>query len=277
MISERDQNLIDLYKKMQSVWRVGEAVGLSGQHVHEILKKHDLVKPAKLVDDLILDRIRSEYQLHRDNGRMRAFAKELGISHITLCKRAKTLGLTDRNHSKTYRTHWNDVPTSTLVLLLNKYVKSRQSLKVFCMNNKIGNVFFSRTMHDRLPAEWAEAMERKSTQKKYNKGRSFEYKIKKIFEAKGYFVIRSPMSRGVADLVAIKPNIRPLFIQCKFSKQGWKPGEWNRLFEESRNYDATPIFAYVDEDGESQIEEILSVKDNSRRVMPTKKYDWNEQ
>lgn len=72
--------------------------------------------------------------------------------------------------------------------------------------------------------------------KNYVSGRNFEYKVRDYLVSKGYLVIRSAGSKGVADLVAIKkiehhntlsrptgiesilrPHIihRPILIQCK--------------------------------------------------------------
>ena len=49
----------------------------------------------------------------------------------------------------------------------------------------------------------------------YTIGREFEYYIKKKFEKAGFYVIRSAGSHTVADLVAVKENLPPIFIQCK--------------------------------------------------------------
>lgn len=57
----------------------------------------------------------------------------------------------------------------------------------------------------------------------YQRGRNFEYRVKKHFEKEGYYVIRKYASKGAEDLVAIK-RIRVdyrhyassvLLIQCK--------------------------------------------------------------
>lgn len=48
----------------------------------------------------------------------------------------------------------------------------------------------------------------------YTRGRYFEYRCKTILEAQGYVVIRSPQSRGPADLVAMRDG-EILFVQCK--------------------------------------------------------------
>lgn len=54
-------------------------------------------------------------------------------------------------------------------------------------------------------------------QTNYKKGRSFEYRVKKILEKQGFYVIRSAGSQGAFDLIAIKRNILYLY-QLKKNK-----------------------------------------------------------
>lgn len=62
--------------------------------------------------------------------------------------------------------------------------------------------------------------------KNYISGRNFEYKVRDYLISKGYLVVRSAGSKGVADLVAFKkvyPGIyyRPILIQCKHGHSGF--------------------------------------------------------
>jgi len=50
--------------------------------------------------------------------------------------------------------------------------------------------------------------------KSYIKGRRLEYKVKKLLEDKGYYVIRSAGSHGSADLIAGN-GYEVMLIQCK--------------------------------------------------------------
>ena len=60
--------------------------------------------------------------------------------------------------------------------------------------------------------------------KNYNRGRAFEYRVKKYFEDKGYLVVRSAGSKSPFDLVAIPTKeyeedngfSNVLLIQCKY-------------------------------------------------------------
>jgi len=54
------------------------------------------------------------------------------------------------------------------------------------------------------------------TNKNYNSGRAFEYRVKKFLESKGYYVLRSAGSHSPIDLLAVhKRNHDCLLIQCK--------------------------------------------------------------
>jgi len=55
--------------------------------------------------------------------------------------------------------------------------------------------------------------------KNYNRGRSFEYRVKKYLENEGYLVVRSAGSKSPFDLVAIslkayQPGV--ILVQCKY-------------------------------------------------------------
>jgi Holliday junction resolvase len=55
--------------------------------------------------------------------------------------------------------------------------------------------------------------------KNYIKGRRKEYALKKLYEAKGWIVIRSAGSHSFADLIAIEPYEKVIrFIQVKPNK-----------------------------------------------------------
>lgn len=53
--------------------------------------------------------------------------------------------------------------------------------------------------------------------KYYVIGSNFERKIKREFENRGYFVVRSAGSKSPIDLVAIKEGI-PILVQCKIKE-----------------------------------------------------------
>jgi len=89
----------------------------------------------------------------------------------------------------------------------------------------------------------------------YEKGARFERKIKKILEAKGFFVTRSAGSKGPVDLLAVIRDVMPtsedprtvrfvpwvLFIQVKTGIINCH--EVAALTDLARKYGATPVFA----------------------------------
>lgn len=80
--------------------------------------------------------------------------------------------------------------------------------------------------------------------KNYNRGRAFEYRVKKHLEGKGYFVVRSAGSKGAFDLVAITTGadedweeyeVWVILIQCKYGtmpskKERMKLAEYQQTF-----------------------------------------------
>lgn len=51
--------------------------------------------------------------------------------------------------------------------------------------------------------------------KQYLSGRRFEYDTMKRWKAKGYEVLRTAGSHGAFDVIAYKPGLFPVFVQCK--------------------------------------------------------------
>uniref|UniRef100_A0AAU7N472 Restriction endonuclease type IV Mrr domain-containing protein n=1 Tax=Nitrosopumivirus cobalaminus TaxID=3158414 RepID=A0AAU7N472_9VIRU len=84
----------------------------------------------------------------------------------------------------------------------------------------------------------------------YIRGRNFEYRVQKELRNKGYYVQRAYGSKGMADLVAIpplnEPSLRPLLIQCKYSKTKklvLSKEERNTLLDAVRLYNCIVITA----------------------------------
>jgi len=85
------------------------------------------------------------------------------------------------------------------------------------------------------------------TNKNYNRGRAFEYRVKRFLENRGYMCFRSAGSHSVADLIAFKrktsllPNV--LLIQAKYGNARISPREHIRLAEVAGDYDCIPVLA----------------------------------
>jgi Holliday junction resolvase len=82
-------------------------------------------------------------------------------------------------------------------------------------------------------------------------GYRFEMRVLKYFSKLGYYVQRSPKSKGLYDLIAIPPLIDPTWynfpylIQCK--KNGYVPKEEMKTLIECRaKWQGNPIIAWSD-------------------------------
>lgn len=86
-------------------------------------------------------------------------------------------------------------------------------------------------------------------QTKYEKGRTFEYKIKTYLTRRGYFVIRAAGSHGPADLVAVRKGQRPMLVQCKKGTATVGKEEHNELFRAATQADAMAIIITSEDRG----------------------------
>lgn len=95
---------------------------------------------------------------------------------------------------------------------------------------------------------------------RYARGRQFEYRVKRYYENKGWFVIRSAGSKGIADIVAISPDaIQIHFIQCK--RAGYlSKSESKLIVETARRFGALPVLARTGKNSRSL--ELLSINVN---------------
>ncbi|GIV51988.1 MAG: hypothetical protein KatS3mg038_2509 [Candidatus Kapaibacterium sp.] len=50
----------------------------------------------------------------------------------------------------------------------------------------------------------------------YTRGRRLEYDAQRLFEQRGYMVIRSAGSKSPVDLVCLHPSLPHLIVQCKY-------------------------------------------------------------
>jgi Holliday junction resolvase len=75
------------------------------------------------------------------------------------------------------------------------------------------------------------------------KGTAFENKVKHLFEGCGFFMTRAAGSFGV-DLIGIKKDTRPLFINVKLKRVYLGPSERKQMLDDANKYDAIPLVAY---------------------------------
>lgn len=70
-------------------------------------------------------------------------------------------------------------------------------------------------------------------------GTRFEHRILYVLRENGYWAMRSPASKSVVDIVAVKPG-QVLFVQCKINGR-LDPAEWNELREAAGRAGALPV------------------------------------
>jgi Holliday junction resolvase len=75
----------------------------------------------------------------------------------------------------------------------------------------------------------------------YQVGRAFEYRIKDFFIKQGYFVMRSPQSKGKVDILAYNKG-ECIFCQAKLHG-AIGVAEWNELLALAEQFGAIPVLA----------------------------------
>lgn len=90
--------IIQTYEKVKNVWKVGEQLGIPGQTVHAHLRKLGLINHPKYTEEEI-EEIKKEYAKPVEEFSLDELAARLSRHVSGICKFAKALGLTTREHS----------------------------------------------------------------------------------------------------------------------------------------------------------------------------------
>jgi len=91
-----DQQVINSYQRLGSIWKVAEELGLCGQSVSERLKRLEVKvknKPLNDVDKLKIRRV-YEFGFLKDSGDLKDLSKEIGRTIPFISRKAKEMGLT---------------------------------------------------------------------------------------------------------------------------------------------------------------------------------------
>ena len=264
-----DRQIINAYRKAGSVWKAAKALGMCGQSVHERIKKLKIKTSRNFWRKDEINEIESHYNLHADTGTISVLAKRLGRTARSIHIKANRLGITSGRgvRPKLYLRVWKGMDEPTARKIFEKFKRSRMGVGVFCRTNKLDDLGFSRTMQEFFPDEWDHVVESKIPRTTmYRLGRAVEYAVRNDLRKRGYFVLRSPRSLGIVDLVAIKTGT-VLFVQCKRSLElGIR--EWNGLIDLSESVGATPILAGRPAHRGYVYRRLISRKDGSKRKQP---------
>lgn len=104
--------------------------------------------------------------------------------------------------------------------------------------------------------------------RRYVKGRNFEWQVRDFFRSHGYWCQRSGGSKGESDLVAIKrwhvhfeggPKV--LLIQCKATVKGSDMQEKRRLKELATELNCVPVWASKTSTGKLLLSRLDGVPD----------------
>jgi len=130
--------------------------------------------------------------------------------------------------------------------LWKQFKASGLTLGEFASSIKRSAGTLSRLFKAKTPSLWETHLEESATVvHDYVRGRNFEYRVRDYYRKLGYFVLRSPVSRGLIDLVAVRKG-EVLGIQCKLSKFGFSKKEKEVLILFCKQFGMMPIFAYRD-------------------------------
>lgn len=267
-----DEQCVAAYAEHGALSPAAEALSINRASLHERLVKLGACKPRNDFTDADRERLRQDYVLFRDAGRLRVLAGDMGRTVPFLSRQARALGLTDRNAPSLHLRKWKGMPKATAEVMWEDFKSSSLGLGAYCKVKSYDDLGFARTMREHFADEWEHVIELKAPkQSMYRLGRAFEYAIRDRLKALGYFVMRSPASKSPADLVAIAPGA-VLFVQCK--RGGTLPvGEWNELFDLAGSVAAWPIMAERVGAREVRYWLLEDRKDGSRRRQPMREVD----
>lgn len=269
-----DKAIIESYQRTRSVWKAGEELGISGQTVHDRLKKLGVEMNGNgnhwTVEAEI--RLANEYEVYRYFGKVSQLGKELGHNVYTLSRKAKELGLTSYAYRKCPRARLSGLSDDALRLFWEDYKASKLNMAEYCRHHGLDDEAFAKIMRDRFFQEYDDVREAKlSKGTRYTSGRTFEYRVKRHLEDIGFFVMRAPQSKGPADLIAYDHGMC-LLVQCKMND--WHEVDpWNEFYRIAIKHRAVPIYATKRENGRLALYMITGEKDRSRRAMPMVEYD----
>lgn len=263
-----DEQLTVLYGDLGSVWEVGKRVGMCGQSVHERLQKLGIVRPMNVFTEAEIERLKLEYWLYADTGKLAELAEDMGRTKHLLCRKARELGLTDKKRRRPWTAVWKYISEEGARALFEKFKESSLGLGMYCRRMGYDDLGFARAMRRFFPDEWEPLIELKAgKQTKYRIGRAFEYRVRDHLKGFGFFVTRSPQSKSPVDLTAIRKG-QVVLVQCK---RGGSIGvvEWNELFDLATSIGAVPILAVMTPDRSGPCyTKMIGRKDGSKRRQP---------
>lgn len=93
-----NDKIIILYKELGNIWKVGEQIGKSGQFVHKYLSERNIKLKYPKFSQKEEERLLKDYLNYRERGDLKSLANEMGRTKQFICRKAKLLGLTDKEN-----------------------------------------------------------------------------------------------------------------------------------------------------------------------------------
>ena len=263
-----DDEIRDAYERTGSIWKAADELGMCGQSVHERLVKMGVDTSLNLFTEDDEKYLAERYVLYRDAAQLQVLADELGRTKAFICRKARALGLTDRNWKMRPFRKWTDMPDAVLIGTWERFKRGRAGVSAFCRDNHYNIQSFTDAMRRVFPDEYdAVVASKKPKRTQYARGRDFEYAVRDDMSAHGYIALRSPASKSPADLYCVKSG-ELVFIQCKLHGALYRD-EWNEFLSFCESVDATPIMARRGDNGRGiEYFELTGYKDKSRRASP---------
>ena len=95
-----DDALIECYSRLKSVWKVAKEVGICGQTVYERLSSRGVQVAINVFTDDDKFFLIEHYKNYLLEGKLQQLAVKMGRTKQFICRKAKTLGLTDISRKK---------------------------------------------------------------------------------------------------------------------------------------------------------------------------------
>jgi Holliday junction resolvase len=139
---------------------------------------------------------------------------------------------------------WADtLPTAKAARILEAFRKSRYGVIQFAKRRGYDLEQLHAAMRKHHGPAWDALVESKGmkAENRYKAGRAFEYRVRDVLRPLGFFVQRSPGSKGAIDLLAVRDGLA-LMVQCKRGG-ACPPKEWNALFDLATSHGCVPVLA----------------------------------
>jgi Holliday junction resolvase len=237
-----DDQILAAYAEGGSAKKAGALLGMNSASGHERLARLGAAKPINVFTDDDRARLKREYHVFADAGRLKVLATSMGRTVPFICRQARVLGLTDQKRIAPYVAKWKYMSVEAVAAIWDDFQRSSLGLGQYCRKRGYDDLGFSRKMQEIFPDEYEHVIELKAPkQSRYRYGRQFEYRVRDDLKSRGYFALRSPASKSPLDVLAVKHGC-VLMVQAKRGG-ALPPKEWNPLFDLASSVGAIPVLA----------------------------------